>query len=614
MSKAKRLIGLFYSGIVLLWTRHHFIISPVVWKHYLNRLGYKLKFLTNYPYLDPSNQKDYLQWINTKSEKETLHQKFDYKPFISFIIPVYNTQPDILTACINSALEQSYGNIEVCIVDDHSSNPETIATLTTYKLNSRVKLKTRQTNGHISIASNDAIEIAEGEFIAILDHDDTVDPDAIYEVVKALNQNGELDFVYSDEDKLDETGKRCFPHFKPDFSPDTLLSSNYICHLSVIRRKLVLEAGGFRKAYDGAQDHDLFLRITKLTDKFYHIPKILYHWRMTEESTSSSSKNKDYALGNGVKAIKDFLLSKNIKAEVASFQNTGYYIVDYITETEPLVSIIIPTKDNYLLLDDCLSSIFSLTRYTHFEVLVVNNRSTQKETFDTFEKYRKEYSNFRVLDLDVDFNFSTINNEAVKQTAGEYILLLNNDTKVIDPTWLHTMVGYASQQHIGAVGPILLYKDKSIQHAGVVLGIGGIAAHAYQHTIETNGELYGRLSAPYNYIAVTAACLMVSRKKFDEVYGFDDQLKVVYNDVDFCLKLYAAGYYNVLLPQVKLFHFESKSRGSDFTTQKYKRYLSETEYMHKKWGKIIDNDPLYNSNFTKSNWFLLDKAPSKDKS
>ena len=449
--------------------------------------------------------------------------------------------------------------------------------------------------------------MAKGEFIALVDNDDLLSENALYEVVKVLNDNKKLDFIYSDEDKINLDGKRCDPHFKPDWSPDTLLSLNYICHLSVLRTKIVNEIGGFTVGLEGAQDHDLFLRFTEKTDRIYHIPKILYHWRMVEGSTSMTISNKSYATDKGKIAIENALKRRKIDAHVEKDEVSTYYRVVYNLKKEPKVSIIIPTKDYASTLEKCLKSLYSITSYKNYEVIVVNNNSIEKETFNLFDKYKQKYKNFRVLDANIEFNYSKINNMAVKESDAEYIVLLNNDTEIIQEDWLTIMVGYAMQPHVGAVGPKLLYPDTTVQHAGVILGLGGVASHAYIGSKRNSLGMYGRLRVPYDYSAVTAACLVVKKSKFEEVGCLEEDLKVAYNDVDFNIKLLKKGYYNVCVPQVELFHFESKSRGLDTTTEKYKRFLQESDYMYNKWKYEIENDKFYNDNFTKKYWFYLDK-------
>ena len=449
--------------------------------------------------------------------------------------------------------------------------------------------------------------MAKGEFCALVDNDDVLAPNALYEVVKVLNKDKKLDLIYSDEDKLNKYGRRCYPHFKPDWSPDTLLSLNYICHLAVLRRNIMNEIGGFTVGLEGAQDYDLFLRFTEKTNKIYHISKILYHWRMVEGSTSMNINNKDYANDKGKIALENAMKRRNIAATVEYDKKSTYYRIKYIIEKEPKVSIIIPTKDFASTLENCLKSVYEKTTYKNYEIIVVNNNSTEEKTFKLFDKYKKKYDNFRVLDANIEFNYSKINNMAVEIAKGDYIVLLNNDTEVITPEWLTIMIGYAMQPHVGAVGAKLLYPDSTVQHAGVILGLGGVASHAYIGARRDQVGLYGRLRVPYDYAAVTAACLAVSKKKFEEVGGLEEDLMVAYNDMDFNIKLLEKGYYNVLTPQAQLFHYESKSRGLDTTTEKYKRFLKEADYMNTKWEKQINDDRFYNDNYSKKGWFVLDK-------
>ncbi|MEG2993602.1 MAG: glycosyltransferase, partial [Bacilli bacterium] len=357
----------------------------------------------------------------------------------------------------------------------------------------------------------------------------------------------------------------------------------------------------------GAQDYDLFLRFTENTNNIYHISKVLYHWRMIPGSTSMAIDNKNYAIERGKLALEDAMKRRNINANVLIHKSVPYYLIDYKYENEPKVSIIIPTKDYPEILKKCLDSIYEKTLYKNYEVVVVNNNSSKPETFSLLDSYKNKYNNFSVLDANFEFNYSKLNNLAVQQTNSDYILLLNNDTEVITDNWLNVMVGYAMQPHIGAVGPKLLFLDHTVQHGGVVVGVGGIANHAFLGEDGTSYGMYGRLSTPYNYSAVTAACLMVSRKKYLEVNGLEEDLMVAYNDIDFNLKLLEAGYYNVFVPQVELYHYESKTRGLDTTGEKYQRFLTEQHYMHKKWGNKIDNDHFYNKNFSLKKCFMLDK-------
>lgn len=606
IKKCVSLIKVIKRGVKFLWREHHFLVPPRLWGKYAKRVVYRLNNHFD-EYYDPMNVGDYNKWLEIFPQDCEV-KKLDYNPLISVLIPVYNVVPNLLLECVDSVLNQVYENFEICLVDDASTNEETKKALKELeKKDKRIRVKYRDKNGHISKTTNDALKMAKGEFIALVDNDDTISENALYENVLLLNEHKDADFIYSDEDKIDLRGRYCYPHFKPDFSPTTLMSLNYICHFSVIRKSIVEKVGGFEVGLEGAQDHDLFLKISEVTDKIYHIPKVLYHWRMIETSTSMNISNKDYASDKGKIAIENALRRRKLKGTVRKDPLSTYYIVDYELKKEPLVSIIIPTRDYAETLETCLKSVYDKTDYKNFEVIVVNNNSEKKETFKLFDKYKKEHNNFKVLDANFEFNYSKLNNMAVNISKGEFICLLNNDTEVISPDWLKTLVTYASLPYAGAVGPKLLFPDDTVQHAGVILGLGGVASHAYLGKSKDDLGLFGRLRVPYNYGAVTAACLVVKKEKYLSVDGLEEELKVAYNDVDFNIKLLKKGYYNIFTPQVMLHHFESKSRGLDTTSEKYKRFQQESKFMYGKWKDILLNDPFYNKNFAINYWFVLDK-------
>lgn len=595
------------KGIVYIWHEYHFLVPPSLWKKYLSDFKKRSRERGNKYYYEPFDKNDYNKWL-AKNKWESIKEELKYQPLISILIPVYNIKREYLAKCLDSILNQTYENFEICLVDDCSTLEETKETLKEYqKKDKRIQVTYHKKNKHISETTNDALKMAKGEFISLVDDDDELTDNALYEVVKVLNQNKKIDFIYSDEDKIDLDGMFCDPHFKADFSPDTLLSNNYICHFTTIRKALVEKVGGFEKGLEGAQDYDLFLKVTEQTKNIYHIPRILYHWRKVEGSTSMTISNKSYAIDKGKMAVENTLKRRKIKGTVLKDEKTLYYKIVYDLGSKPLVSIIIPTKDYADTLDTCLTSLYAKTAYSNFEVIVVNNRSEEEKTFSLFEKYQKEHKNFKVMEANYEFNYSKINNEAVKKCKGEYICLLNNDTEIISEDWLSIMVGYAMQDHIGAVGPKLLYPDNTVQHAGVVLGLGGVASHAFIGYQKDDVGTYGRLMVPYNYSAVTAACLVVSKKKYLEVKGLDENLKVAYNDIDFNNKLLKKGYYNVCTPQVMLYHFESKTRGFDTTPEKYNIFKKEQNYMYQKWGNLISEDPYYNPNFSKQISFKLKK-------
>ncbi len=589
-SKIEKFLYLSKKAIYFAWYRHHFLIPPRIMRQYLKSFFVALKRGGGVSNLF-LNQSSYLKYLE-EQRKNIERKELKYRPLISFIVPTYNVSKTLLKECLDSLLNQSYDNFEICISDDHSTLEETIEVLKEYEQKyDQIHVTYRKKNGHISEASNTAISLAKGEFIALIDNDDTIEKDSLYYVVEALNQNKKLDMIYSDEDKIDFKGNYMEPHFKPDYSPDTLMGVNYICHLCVLRTSLVRKIGGFRKAYDGSQDYDLFLRITEKTKEIYHIEKVLYHWRQTATSTAGYLGNKSYAYLAGKRALEDSLKRRKIKGEVIDNKRVSTYLVKYWTN-KPLVSIIIPIRDQAKISRRCFESLYQKNTYSNFEIIVIDNGSCEKETKDLFLEYQKK-KNFKVIRDSKEFNYSSLNNEGVKHAKGEYLLFLNNDTKIIQEDTLEWMVGYAAQEHVGCVGAKLLYPDKLVQHAGVVLGFGGVAGHIYVANSYQDNGLFGRLVMPYNYTAVTAACLMIKKEKFLQVKGFDEDLKVALNDVDLNLKILNQGYYNVCLSNVEVMHYESKSRGYEASKDKQERFKKEQEYMKKKWGHTLDRDKYF---------------------
>lgn len=551
---------------------------------------------------------DYAEWItrheniDLKSQQEQ-SKKFDYRPLISIAMPVYNVEIKWLEKCIDSVINQTYDNWELCISDDASTDSKIKKCLEAYEQKEpRIKVVFRKENGHISLATNSALEIATGEFIALLDNDDELPPHALFEVVKVLNERPELDVIYSDEDKIDAEGNRFDPHFKADWSPDTLMGNNYISHLGVYRSSIVKSLGGFRKGYEGSQDYDLVLRVTEQIpeDHIYHIDKVLYHWRTIPGSTASSGEAKSYIYDSGVKALTDALNRRGIKGTVRPGLISGFYEVTYEVLQEELVSVIIPTKNGYDDLKLCVDSIIEKTSYPNYEIIIADNGSTDPKMQELFAEYKKQLDERFIVELiDIPFNYSRINNLAAKKASGKYLLFLNNDTEVIEPNWMTTMVSYAQFDRIGCVGAKLYYPDDTTQHAGVLVGIGGVAGHALNNYDRTHCGYFGRLVIDVNYLAVTAACMMVKAADFKAVNGFDETLEVAFNDVDLCLKIYELGRYNVYAHQVELYHFESKSRGYEDTPEKQKRFAGEIKKMQDKWPAYIAHDPFYNDNLTK---------------
>ncbi|EHV0154437.1 glycosyltransferase family 2 protein [Enterococcus faecalis] len=554
------------------------------------------------------NQASYPNWLarNEVLDIEAMTQEiatFHYQPKISITMPVYNVEEKWLRLCIDSILNQVYTNWELCMADDASTDPNVKKILTEYQqLDERIRVVFREQNGHISEATNSALVIATGEFVALLDNDDELAINAFYEVVKVLNENPELDLIYSDEDKIDMDGNRSDPAFKPDWSPDLLLGTNYISHLGVYRRSILEEIGGFRKGYEGSQDYDLVLRFTEKTTKerIKHIPKVLYYWRMLPTSTAVDQGSKGYAFEAGLRAVQDALVRRGINGRATHGAANGLYDVYYDIKSDKLVSIIIPTKNGYKDVQRCVSSIIEKTTYQNYEIIMADNGSTDPKMHELYAEFEQQLpGRFFVESIDIPFNFSTINNRAAKKAHGEYLLFLNNDTEVITENWLTLMVSFAQQERIGCVGAKLLYPNNTVQHAGVILGLGGVAGHG--HYGYPHGDLgyFGRLAINVNYSAVTAACLLMKKADFDAVGGFEEAFTVAFNDVDLCLKVQALGRDNVWLHEAELYHFESQTRGYDDKGKKKKRFEQEKVMMEEKWGPLIENDPFYNPNLTR---------------
>jgi len=519
-----------------------------------------------------------------------------YRPTISVIMPTFNPPELYLREAIESIIAQVYENWELCIADDASTAPHVRAVLEEYmKIDDRIRVEFRSTNGHIAHASNSALALATGEFIALFDHDDLLTPDALFENVRLLNGHRDADMIYSDEDKVDEDGRRSNPYFKPDWAPDTFLSRNYVSHLGVYRRSLVDAVGGFRAGFEGSQDYDLVLRIVERTQRIHHIPRVLYHWRIHALSVASGIGVKNYAYDSAMNAISEALHRRGEPGRVEMLKSDpGNYIVRYDLTRDWKVSIVIPTRDHADDLERCLGSIFAKSTYRNFEVILLDNGSIEHETSLCFAKWQAlEPERVKVVPHDVPFNYSEINNYAVRQSTGDIVLLLNNDTEVIAPQWIEAMLEQAQRPTIGCVGAKLLYADDTIQHAGVVMRIGGVAGHSHRFYDRDAPGYYHILKTVNNYSAVTAACLMIRREVWDQVGGLDEELTVAFNDVDFCLRVRAAGYLNVYVPHAELYHYESKSRGFDDTPAKIARGIKEQQFMQKRWNVSKADDPFY---------------------
>lgn len=552
-----------------------------------------------------NSELDYEIWFNdhraTEAQlAEQRETKFRYSPKFSIIVPTYRTPEKFLKEMLDSVINQTYTNWELCVADG-SENDDTVAeVLKNYaSLDNRIKYDLLCENRGISGNTNAALALATGDFIVLLDHDDLLAPDALYEVATAVNEDREIDVLYTDEDKVSIDLKHHFqPSFKPDFSIDLLRSNNYICHMFVVRKNIVDQIKGFRGEYDGSQDYDFIFRCTFLARKIKHIPKILYYWRMHQNSVAGNPESKMYAYEAGKRAIEYNLKQNNIKAVVEHTEYLGFYKVKYDVTGEPKVSIIIPNKDEKDTLKTCIDSVIEKTTYDNYEIVVVENNSTTEEIFDYYREIEKN-DKINVIKWEKEFNYSAINNYGIKESKGEYIVLLNNDTEIITEDWIQEMLGVCQRDDVGIVGAKLYYPDDTIQHAGVVIGLGGIAGHILNGLDRKEPGYYTKALIKQDVSAVTAACLMVKRSVFDEVKGLEEELKVAFNDVDFCLKVREKGYLIVFNPDVELYHYESKSRGMEDTPEKIARFASEIDYMRKKWSKILeDGDPFYNKNLS----------------
>ena len=565
-------VSLIKNVIVLMWNRHHFIIPPKYWKKYFKSFIEKLSMKKEY--YNPFDVKDYNIWIKRHNKKD--EHIITKGPLISFIIPVYNIEPEYLSDCLNSILNQSYQNFEICLADDHSTNKDTIDALKEYeKKDSRIKIVYRKENGHISKATNSALEIASGDYIALMDDDDILSSDALYKVVLAINEH-DADFIYSDEDKLDMSGNLCEPHFKSDFAEHSLYGGNYICHFTVIKKELFDKIGGFREEYVGAQDFDLFLRATEQAEKIYHIPEILYHWRKVPGSTADTIGNKTYAIENGKKADEASLKRKGKNAYVTVPIKTTHYVVHYNVEGNPLVSVIM-IDCNKKSIKNNLNELYRKNSYKNFEIIV------------NFDKLDINYNN-------VVFKKDNINN-LIKTAKGEYILIVSGKIKLNDLNILEEMIGYASQNEIGVVGPKIYNYGKLIKSAGLILSNKNIYIDAFSSYFTDSYGLYGRLLVPYNYSALSDVFLMFSKKKYDEVNGFREDVDFTLSSIDFCLKILKNNYQNVLLSHLSI--------NQKDISRKDRYEISENDKNLIRESCNLDNDIYYNKNLSKDYGFML---------
>jgi GT2 family glycosyltransferase len=607
----ERAVSLGYQGLRMMRRHPRAFISrlPI----YLRALRHPVFLqMRETPNIQGGGSGTYDDWIkrhdfNGERDVEALRAETDalaHKPLISVVMPVYNTPAKLLEEAIDSVVGQIYLNWELCIADDRSTEPHVRRILEGWqRRDSRIKVVLREENGHISHATNSAFALATGEWIALLDHDDLLRPNALAEVALEVARHPDAELIYSDEDKLDASGRRYDPYFKPDFSRELFRSQNYLNHLTVHRAENIRAVGGWRPGFEGSQDYDLNLRIFERVDmgNIRHIPKVLYHWRAVEGSTAAAAGEKNYAYTAGQRALEDHVARMKLPATVEPAPDTPFYRLKFaVPEPQPLVSLVIPTRDRLELVRNCVDSILEKTTYRNYEIVIVDNGSVEEETLAWFAKIRRK-SNIRVQSYKKPFNYSAINNFAVGKAKGGIVGLINNDIEVISPDWLTEMVSWAVQPDIGCVGAKLYYEDDTIQHAGVILGIGGVANHAHLGLPRNSPGYFGRAIVLNNFSAVTAACLLVRKDIYDQVGGLNAKaLTVAFNDVDFCLRVREAGYLNVFTPFAELYHFESKSRGTEDTPEKMARFGAEVSYMRREWGSSLDSDPYYSDHLSKN--------------
>ena len=519
----------------------------------------------------------------------------------SIVIPLYMTNPRFLREMVDSIRNQTYTNWELCMADGSGANSPLTGILEEYaKKDARIHYNTLENNLGIAGNTNAALEMATGEIIVLADHDDIMPANALFELMQAWNQDTSIDVIYSDEDKISMDGKKYFePHFKSDYNVDLLRSMNYICHLFAFRKEILAKVGGFRQEYDGAQDYDFILRCCEEAGKIHHIPKILYHWRCHIDSTAANPESKRYAFEAGKRAVQAHYERVGIPAKVEHSEFYGMYRTIYEWSEEPLVSILIPNKDHIDDLDKCLKSI-EKSDYKNYEVIVIENNSTEPETFAYYKQI--ESGQIHVVYYEGEFNFSRVNNFGAKSAKGDYFLLLNNDTEMIHENCIRELLGYCMREDVGAVGARLYYEDDTIQHAGVVLGFGGIAGHTFIGKSRYDTGYFGRIICAQDYSAVTAACTMTKRSTFEKVNGLSEELRVAFNDIDYCMKVRSLGQLVVYNPYAELYHYESKSRGLEDTPEKVERFNGEVDMFIQKWEKeLAAGDPYYNKNLTLDN-------------
>lgn len=556
-----------------------------------------------------ADRNDYQEWIrryDTLNDEQRRQmrdavQHWASPPLISVVMPTYNADPVWLSQAIESVRAQLYPHWELCIADDASTDPRIRPLLEGFaQQDARIKVQFRTQNGHISAASNTALDMAAGQWVALLDHDDVLSEKALFCVAQCIMAQPHVRMIYSDEDKIDEKDQRHGPYFKCDWNPDLFYSHNMFSHLGAYQLDLVRAVGGFRTGLEGSQDYDLALRCTEQVsaEQIAHIPHVLYHWRVHAGSTAGGADAKPYAMLAGERALNEHFQRKGIQGKV-SLMDFGYRAQYRLPDTPPLVSLLIPTRDHKAVTEVAVRSILEKTTYPHYEIIIIDNGSVDAETLQWFAQIQAQDRRVRVIRYDHPFNYSAINNFGVGHANGDVIGLINNDVEVISPDWLSEMVSHALRPEIGCVGAKLYYSDGTVQHGGVILGIDGMAGHAHKHFSRFSVGYFGRLNLLSNFSAVTGACLLVRKSIYEYVGGLDeDAFKVSYNDIDFCLKVHEMGYRNLWTPYAELYHHESISRGDEDTPEKQARFQSEVQFMKDKWGEKLLQDPCYSPNLT----------------
>jgi len=541
-----------------------------------------------------------------------------HKPLISIVMPVYSPEDEAFRQAIESVRDQTYSNWELCAADDASPNASTGAILAEYAaLDQRIKWVRLSENSHISAASNGGLGIASGEFIVLMDHDDLLAPHALYEIIKEINAHPYADIIYSDEDKIDENGTRTEPYFKTDWNPELFLAHNMINHFGAYRRALIEAVGGFRIGFEGSQDYDLALRCVAATrsDRIRHIPAVLYHWRRTSKGLEFSKLCLDSCIVSARKAKSEYLDSVGDPGHIVANPKIEHWdrVVRPVPSPAPLVSLIVPTRNRADLLGPCLDGLMNRTSYESIEIIVIDHQSDDPDTVALLERASQD-PRVRIMPFKGEFNYSAMNNRAVEIARGEIVGFINNDIDVLTPEWLTEMVALAMRPQAGAVGAKLLYPNGRVQHAGVGIGIGGVAGHLFCNADPEDIGYYGRLQQVSNISAVTGACMVVSKSAFQSVGGFNEtDLRVALNDVDLCLKLRKKGLLNVWTPFAVLIHHESPSRGLDTKPEHQARFRREFEWMQKTWGRFLNDDPYLNPNLSLDDGFFNLAFPPRRK-